>query len=170
MAFTEQTPLCEKLFDFSPNPSGAIADERRIVLRRTPMSKAITYALNQWTALCVYTTQGFLAIDNNAAERSLKRVALGRKNWLFAGNDEAAADLLNRPAEQVSEHWCRSHTDRRDKRPARPSVKAGLLEEVTNHEERVGSDACHKDQDHKHAFRVKASSACHQSPPSVAYQ
>ena len=50
-----------------------------------------TYTLNQWDALCTYTTQGFLAIDNNAAERAMKRVALGRKNWLFAGNDRAAA-------------------------------------------------------------------------------
>lgn len=61
------------------------------MLPRSPMSKAITYALNQWEALCVYTTQGFLAIDNNAAEQALKRVALGRKNWLFTGNDDAAA-------------------------------------------------------------------------------
>jgi hypothetical protein len=35
-------------------------------------------------------TQGFLNIDNNASERALKRVAIGRKNWLFAGNDAAA--------------------------------------------------------------------------------
>lgn len=66
--------------------------ESQIVLPRSPMRKAITYAQNQWNALCVYTTQGFLNIDNNAAERALKRVALGRKNWLFAGNDEAAAN------------------------------------------------------------------------------
>ena len=66
--------------------------ESRIVLPRSPMSKAINYAKNQWAALCTYTTQGFLAIDNNAAERALKRVALGRKNWLFAGNDQAAAN------------------------------------------------------------------------------
>lgn len=39
--------------------------------------------------LCRYTEQGFLNIDNNAAERALKRVAIGRKNWLFAGHDEA---------------------------------------------------------------------------------
>ncbi len=56
----------------------------------SPLSKAIQYALNQWTALNVYLTDGCLAIDNNAAERALKRVALGRKNWLFAGNDRAA--------------------------------------------------------------------------------
>jgi hypothetical protein len=54
------------------------------------MAAAITYAKNQWAALQVYTTQGFLNIDNNAAERALKRVAIGRKNWLFAGHDAAA--------------------------------------------------------------------------------
>ena len=69
-----------------------LGTESEIVLPRSPMGQAITYAKNQWTALCTYTTQGFLNIDNNAAERALKRVALGRKNWLFAGNDEAAAN------------------------------------------------------------------------------
>lgn len=65
--------------------------ERELVLPRSPMAQAITYTLNQWDALCVYATQGFLAIDNNAAERALKRIAIGRKNWLFAGNDRAGA-------------------------------------------------------------------------------
>jgi transposase len=64
-------------------------DESRVVLPRSPMAGAIGYTLNQWDALRVYATQGFLAIDNNAAERALKRVAIGRKNWLFAGNDRA---------------------------------------------------------------------------------
>ena len=59
------------------------------VLPRGPLGQAITYARNQWAALCRYTTQGFLNIDNNAAERALKRVAIGRKNWLFAGHDAA---------------------------------------------------------------------------------
>ena len=59
------------------------------MLPRSPMAGAIGYMLNQWDALCVYATRGFLAIDNNAAERALKRVAIGRKNWLFAGNDRA---------------------------------------------------------------------------------
>ena len=54
------------------------------------MATAITYAQNQWQALCTYATYGFLSIDNNASERALKRVAIGRKNWLFAGNDAAA--------------------------------------------------------------------------------
>jgi transposase len=64
-------------------------DEGRVVLLRSPMAGAIGYVLNQWDALNVYATRGFLVIDNNAAERALKRVAIGRKNWLFAGNDRA---------------------------------------------------------------------------------
>ena len=52
------------------------------------MGQAIQYAFNQWEALCVYTTDGRLAIDNNAAENALRRVAIGRKNWLFAGSDK----------------------------------------------------------------------------------
>jgi transposase len=57
------------------------------VLPKSPMGEAITYALNQWEALCVYTTDGDLDIDNNASENALRRVAVGRKNWLFCGSD-----------------------------------------------------------------------------------
>jgi len=64
--------------------------EQKLVLPRSPMAGAIGYMLNQWDALCIYTTQGFLNIDNNAAERALRRVGIGRKNWLFAGHDLAA--------------------------------------------------------------------------------
>ncbi len=67
------------------------------VLPKSPMGQAIAYALNQWDALNVYTTDGDLAIDNNAAENALRRVALGRKNWLFCGSDkggETAAILF----------------------------------------------------------------------------
>ena len=50
---------------------------------------ASAVTLNQWDALGRYTQQGYLNINNNAAERAIKRVAIGRKNWLFAGNDRA---------------------------------------------------------------------------------
>jgi transposase len=73
-------------------------EERPVVIPRSPMAEAFTYALNQWDALTTYTTKGYLNIDNNAAERALKRVAIGRKNWLFAGNDaagQAAAGLYS---------------------------------------------------------------------------
>ncbi len=51
----------------------------------------MTYAVNQWIALCRYTQDGRLSIDNNAAERRLRDQAIGRKNWLFLGNGEAGA-------------------------------------------------------------------------------
>jgi len=57
------------------------------VLPKSPMGQAIVYALNQWDALCVYTTDGDLAIDNNVSENALRRVAIGRKNWIFCGSD-----------------------------------------------------------------------------------
>jgi len=58
------------------------------VLPKSPLGEAITYAFNQWEALQVYTTDGDLAIDNNTSENALRRVALGRKNWLFCGSDQ----------------------------------------------------------------------------------
>lgn len=60
------------------------------VLPKSPLKKAITYALNQWKALNVYLEDGILCIDNNLAERVVKMVALGRKNWLFVGSDAGA--------------------------------------------------------------------------------
>jgi hypothetical protein len=65
--------------------------EKELVLPRSPMGGAITYVLNQWDALKRYVEQGYLQIDNNIAERAVKRVAIGRKNWLFAGHDESGA-------------------------------------------------------------------------------
>jgi transposase len=67
-----------------------LGENQKLVLPRSPMAQAIQYALNQWEALNRYTAHGFLNIDNNSAERALKRIAIGRKNWLFAGHDEAA--------------------------------------------------------------------------------
>jgi transposase len=66
------------------------------VLPRSPLGEAVGYARNQWAALQVYATAGFLEIDNNAAERALRAVAIGRKNYLFFGSDlggESAAVL-----------------------------------------------------------------------------
>jgi transposase len=65
-------------------------------LPKSPLGEAVGYARNQWVALQVYTTAGFLEIDNNAAERALRAVAIGRKNYLFFGSDvggETAAVL-----------------------------------------------------------------------------
>jgi len=55
--------------------------------RKSDTAVAVRYALGQWDALVRYCDDGRLEIDNNAAERALRAVALGRKNYLFAGSD-----------------------------------------------------------------------------------
>jgi transposase len=60
--------------------------QRPEVLPKSPLGEAIGYALNNWAALVRYTEAGFLAIDNNVAEREMKRIAIGRKNWLSIGS------------------------------------------------------------------------------------
>lgn len=55
--------------------------------KKSPVAGAIRYALTLWPALLRYCEDGRLEIDNNAAERALRAVALGRKNYLFAGSD-----------------------------------------------------------------------------------
>lgn len=55
--------------------------------QKSATAKAILYAFNRWQALMRYCDDGRIEIDNNAAERSLRCVALGRKNFLFAGSD-----------------------------------------------------------------------------------
>jgi len=62
---------------------------REQVLPRSALGQALTYARNQWAALCRYTEDGRLTTDNNVAERRLRDQAIGRKNWLFLGNVDA---------------------------------------------------------------------------------
>ena len=54
---------------------------------KSELAKAMRYALSRWPALCCYLNDGRVEIDNNAAERSIRGIALGRKNYLFAGSD-----------------------------------------------------------------------------------
>jgi hypothetical protein len=54
---------------------------------KSELAAAIRYARNLWTALRRYLDDGRLEIDNNAAERQIRPLALGRKNYLFAGSD-----------------------------------------------------------------------------------
>jgi len=53
------------------------------------IAKAIDYSLRRWAALARYATRGDLPIDNNPVENALRPIALGRKNWLFAGSERA---------------------------------------------------------------------------------
>ena len=59
-------------------------------LPKSPLGMALQYTLARWQKLCIYTRDGNLRIDNNLVENSIRPVAIGRKNYLFAGNHEAA--------------------------------------------------------------------------------
>jgi transposase len=66
--------------------------------RKSETAQAVRYALGRWDALLRYVDDGRLEMDNNAAERALRVVALGRKNYLFAGSDrggERAATIYS---------------------------------------------------------------------------
>jgi transposase len=60
---------------------------------KSPISAAIRYALNQWRELGRFLDDARVPLDNNASERSLRRVALGRKNYLFVGDVEAGSSI-----------------------------------------------------------------------------
>jgi transposase len=70
---------------------GALYDQllawRAKLLPKHPVAQAIGYVLNQWQPLNVFTTDGAVALDNNLAEREMKRQALNRKNSLFVGKE-----------------------------------------------------------------------------------
>ena len=59
------------------------------VLPKSAIGGAVRYALNQWKSLVPYVTDGSLPIDNNDTERDLRRLTIGRKNWLFLGSPAA---------------------------------------------------------------------------------
>jgi transposase len=70
----------------------------RSLSAKSETAAAIRYALSRWRALTRYVDDGLLEIDNNAAERSLRSVVMGRKNYLFMGSDsggERAASLYS---------------------------------------------------------------------------
>jgi transposase len=59
------------------------------------LAKAMRYALNRWQAFTLFLEDGRVAIDNNPAERAIRPVAIGRKNWLFAGSDAGGETLAD---------------------------------------------------------------------------
>lgn len=64
-----------------------IQTQMKTLSRHSDTAKAFAYLLKQWEALNVYCSNGWVEIDNNIAENALRGVAVGRKNWLFAGSD-----------------------------------------------------------------------------------
>lgn len=82
----ESLPVVDKLFQW-------VHDLEREVVPSTPMYAAVTYAKNQEPLWRRCFTDGRFEIDNGEAERQLRRVAIGRKNYLFAGSDKGAERL-----------------------------------------------------------------------------
>jgi transposase len=63
------------------------------LIPKSPFAKAIAYALPRWNKLSIYTRNSRLQIDNNLIENSMRPVAPGRKNYLFAGSNEGGKRL-----------------------------------------------------------------------------
>ena len=63
------------------------------VLPKSPIGRAIKYVLKRWTKLTKYATNGMLEIDNNLIENVVRPLALGRKNYLFAGSEKGAEHI-----------------------------------------------------------------------------
>jgi hypothetical protein len=78
---TKSRPILEDIKNY-------LQTEKPKVLPKSPIGDAIDYTLSNWEALLRYTEDGELEIDNNAAERSLRPIVVGRNNWLFYGSDK----------------------------------------------------------------------------------
>lgn len=102
------------------------------LLPQGPLAKAMGYAANHWQALTRFLDDGRLPLDNNAAERALRPIALGRKNWLFAGSvrgGEAAAIVLSF-VESAKLHQINPYAYLRDVLTRLPSAKAADLDSL----------------------------------------
>jgi transposase len=88
---TRSRPLLESLKQWFEETLGKLS-------RKSDTAMAVRYALGRWEALMRFCDAGHIEVDNNAAERALRAVALGRKNFLFAGSDgggESAAAIYS---------------------------------------------------------------------------
>jgi transposase len=84
----ESLPLIEALFEWWKKSLSKLP-------KHSLTAKAIQYALNNEMALRRYITDGKAEMDNNAAERAMRKIAIGRKNWLFAGSDAGGETAAN---------------------------------------------------------------------------
>jgi transposase len=77
----QSQPILEKLRNY-------LLEIQAEILPKSPEGRAVRYTLKNWTALTRYCEDGDLQIDNNATERAIRGVAVGRNNWMFFGSDE----------------------------------------------------------------------------------
>src|SRR5690349_4309129 len=81
MRLLESRPILDKLHKY-------LVEIQAAVLPKSPEGRAVRYTLKNWTALTRYCEDGDIGIDNNATERMIRSVAVGRNNWIFFGSDE----------------------------------------------------------------------------------
>jgi len=84
----EAVPILEEIREWLVEQH---ADRR--LIPKSPIRKAVDYALRRWQGLSRYARDGRLEIDNNLIENTIRPIALGRKNYLFAGSHETAQNL-----------------------------------------------------------------------------
>ena len=77
----QSQPILDKLHNY-------LTEIQAEILPKSPEGRAVRYTLKNWTALTRYCEDGDLAIDNNATERAIRGVAVGRNNWIFFGSDQ----------------------------------------------------------------------------------
>src|SRR5215475_3938826 len=77
-------PILDKLHAY-------LEDIQVDVLPKSPAGRAVRYTLKNWTALTRYCEDGDLEIDNNATERAIRGIAVGRNNWVFFGSDQGGS-------------------------------------------------------------------------------
>ena len=109
-------------FDGAAKMAGRDLDRAAAQIRH---AEVIRYALARWQALGRFIDDGTIEIDNNAAERSIRPIAIGRKNWLFAGSDKggerAAAHPVADRDREAERHRSRSLSPQRPRKDRRPS-------------------------------------------------
>ena len=69
-----------------------LTHHRARVSAKSPLGEALKYIAKYWTGLCLFLTDGRVEMDNNTVERTIRPIALNRKNALFAGHDAGAAN------------------------------------------------------------------------------
>ena len=98
----ESVPIMRELHDWLIEKKGDLR-----VLPKSKLGKAVRYALNQWDELSVYLGNGAIPIDNNETESELRRLTIGRKNWLFVGSHrggEVAAAMYSLVSSAARHH------------------------------------------------------------------
>ena len=90
---TEEQRLNQRIHTVAPlvaELESWMRDHRAKLSKHNDLAKAMDYMLTRWDAFTRFLTDGRICMTNNAAERALRAVAVGRKNWLFAGSDRGA--------------------------------------------------------------------------------